>query len=117
LDNHHNIKDIKDYFSLWGPRPVMGGAGSADRRQIFLFVGVVLGALSKVLYDSLTGGTVGWKEIALALIGGIVVFPKLYYSGGLSRRKLTFVHWMLAFQNGFFWSVTFDALAKKLGGK
>jgi hypothetical protein len=109
---------ISDYFSLYGPTAVLGGtAGSENKRQLQLFGGVALGAICKVIYDALTDvGSLGWKVFVVALIASLVVFPQLYYSGGLSRKKLTFAHWALAFQNGFFWSVALSQLAKKLGG-
>ena len=94
-----------------------GNSGSENRRQVILFVGVALGAASKVAYDALgAGGSPHWKSTLAALIASLVVFPQLYYSGGLSKRKLSFAHWTLAFQSGFFWSVALDGLAKRLGG-
>ena len=114
MDNYQNVRE---YFSLLGPRPVFGGSGAENRSQVQLFIGVVLGAVSKVLYDVLTdGGAVSWKPFVIALIVSIVVFPQLYYFGGLNRRKLSFAHWTFAFQNGFFWSFTFGALVSKFSG-
>ncbi|MBL8169698.1 MAG: hypothetical protein JNJ50_16190 [Acidobacteria bacterium] len=108
-----SYQKIKEYFSLLESRPVLGGSGSEQHSQAWLFIGVVLGAIAKVVYDLLVnGGAVGWKPFLIALIVSIVVFPQLYYSGGLNRRKLSFAHWTFAFQNGFFWSTTFDALSK-----
>lgn len=114
LDNYHSIAD---YFSLFGPRPVAGSEfGSENQRQIFLFAGVVLGAICKVIYDAFTSMTgIEWKALVISLIASIVVFPQLYYAGGLGRRKLSLAHWALAFQNGFFWNVALGALLKKLG--
>ena len=112
-----NYRGFKDYFSLWGPSPVFGPGGSENRRQISLFAGVILGALSKLLYDALgPGGSADWKQIPIAMIASVVVFPQLYYSGGLSKRKLTFAHWTFAFQNGFFWSVALGRVISKFGG-
>ena len=107
---------IKDYFSLWGPVPVLGASGSENRRQITLFLGVSAGAASKVLYDAFSTPPVSfdWKSLVPALIASVVVFPQLYYSGGLNKRKLSFAHWTFAFQNGFFWSVALSGIAKKL---
>jgi hypothetical protein len=109
---------IGDYFSLYGPSPVLGGsAGSENRRQLQLFGGVALGAVSKVIYDAFTGaGGLGWKLFVVALIASLVVFPQLYYSGGLNKKKLTFAHWAFAFQNGFFWSVALSQLTKHVAG-
>jgi hypothetical protein len=104
-----------DYFSLNGPVPVLGGAGTGSRRQIQLFIGVLLGALSKVLYDSLLAGAAPrWEAAAIAIIASVVVFPQLYYVGGLDKRPISFAHWTLAFQNGFFWSIALDRLVASI---
>jgi hypothetical protein len=108
---------IAGYFSLWDPRPVLGGTGTQNQRQVYLFAGVALGAVCKVIYDALTStGLLEWKSFIVALIASLVVFPQLYYSGGLNRRKLSFAHWAMAFQNGFFWSIALSTLSSKLGG-
>ena len=107
---------IKGYFSLLGPRPVLGGAGTENKQQISLFIGVVLGAACKVIYDAFTAnGALEWKPFAIALIASFVVFPQLYYTGVLNRKRISFAHWALAFQNGFFWSIAFSQLSKHLG--
>jgi hypothetical protein len=108
------MEGLTDYFSLYGPSTVFGGvAGSENKRQLQLFAGVALGAVCKVIYDALTNvGSPEWKVFVVALIASLVVFPQLYYSGGLNKRKLTFAHWALAFQNGFFWSVALSQLTK-----
>jgi hypothetical protein len=109
-------KTLSNYFSLYGPSPVFGDKGSENKRQLRLFAGVALGAVCKVIYDAFTNaGVLGWKVFVVALIASLVVFPQLYYSGGLGKKKLTFAHWALAFQNGFFWSVALSELSKKLG--
>lgn len=85
------------------------------RSQIYLFLGVVLGAVSKTVYDVLAGqASFSWEPLVLALIASVVIFPQLYYTGGLDKRPLSFAHWTLAFQNGFFWSVAFDQLVKQV---
>jgi hypothetical protein len=95
----------------------LGKKGVENRRQGWLFAGVALGAVCKVLYDAFdTAAMLDWKPFLIALIASVVVFPQLYYTGGLSRRKLSFAHWALAFQNGFFWNVALSALFKKFGG-
>jgi hypothetical protein len=106
-------RSFKDYFSLWGPRAVFSTKGSENRRQIVLFLGVAAGAASKVLYDAFVSTPINtdWKPLVLALIASIVVFPQLYYYGGLDKRKLSFAHWTFAFQNGFFWSVALSRIA------
>jgi hypothetical protein len=107
---------VEDYFSLWGPRPVFGGQGAENQRQVWLFIGVALGAICKAVYDALTHAEfLEWKSMLIGAIASLVVFPQLYYTGGLNRRKLSFAHWTLAFQNGFFWSVALNALFKKFG--
>jgi hypothetical protein len=108
------FKNLSDYFSLWGPpRPVFGTGD--NRRQVYLFIGVIFGAIAKNIYDALTGAAaLEWKTLVVALIASFVVFPQLYYSGGLNRRKLSFAHWTFAFQNGFFWSVALTELSRKL---
>ena len=113
-----DYNSVGDYFSLFGPRAVLGSTtGSENQRQIVLFVGVALGAACKVIYDALTSTTgLAWASFAVSLIASVVVFPQLYYTGGLGRRKLSLAHWALAFQNGFFWNVALSALFKKFGG-
>jgi len=111
LAEYHSLAD---YFSLWGPRPVFGNKGAENRRQVSLFIGVALGAACKVVYDALSlAGVLEWKSFLIAMIASIVIFPQLYYTGGLSRRKVSLAHWTLAFQNGFFWSVALSALFGK----
>jgi hypothetical protein len=108
---------IRDYFSLYGPAPVLGKGGSQNRSQIGLFFCVAAGACSKVVYDFFANaGDLGWKTFVVALIASVVIFPQLYWSGGLDKKKLSFAHWALAFQNGFFWSVGLAQLSKSLGG-
>lgn len=110
-------KNIGEYFSLFGPTAAAGGSGSTNRQQIILFVGVLAGAVSRVVYGVLADhAPIAWQPFVVALIVSVVCFPALYYSGGLSKKRLNFVHWAFAFQNGFFWTVTFDALAKKAMG-
>ena len=93
----------------------MGGVGTGNKSQVYLFAGVLLGALCKVIYDALQpNGEFYIKTIIIAVIVSVVIFPQLYYSGGLDKRKLSFAHWTLAFQNGFFWTVAFAELSKKL---
>ena len=109
---------MSDYLSLYGPTPVLGGAtGSENKRQVQLFAGVALGAVCKVVYDAFNAaGNLEWRIFVVALIASLVVFPQLYYSGGLNKKKLTFAHWTFAFQNGFFWSVALSQLSKHVGG-
>jgi hypothetical protein len=108
------IASIGRYFSLLQTTAVFGGAGSESKSQVGLFVGVLLGALSKVVFDALSKrAAINWGDFVLATIASFVVFPQLYYSGGLSKKKVSFAHWTFAFQNGFFWSVALDALTKK----
>jgi hypothetical protein len=110
--------NLKDYFALRGPVPVMGGgSGTGNRPQVYLFLGVLLGAVSKLFYDMVTvGSTVSWGAAGVAVIASFVMFPQLYYTGGLDRKKLSFAHWTLAFQNGFFWSVALDQIAARMSG-
>jgi hypothetical protein len=60
-------KGIVDYFSLWQTTPVMGGTGAENKRQIVLFIGVILGALAKVVYDWLTPGGLLDGDLSLLL--------------------------------------------------
>jgi hypothetical protein len=109
---------ITDYFALKGPVPVFGGVGSSSRTQAYLFIGVLLGALSKMVYDAITSEPhSSWGSAFLAVIVSIVIFPQLYYTGGLDKKQLSFAHWTLAFQNGFFWSIAFHQLATKFAGQ
>lgn len=109
-----DYKNIREYFSLLGPYAAAGNGGVGYREQVSLFIGVILGSLSKVVYDALTrGGAVDWKQAVIAVIASFVIFPQLYYSGGLNKRKLSFAHWTFAFQNGFFWSVALGSLMAK----
>lgn len=107
-------RSVQDYFSLWYVYPVLGGKGTEQTRQIILFLGVIVGAICRVLYDFLAGGPLDWKGFAIAAIVSIVIFPQLYYSGGLNRKAVSFAHWAFAFQNGFFWSVALSKLTERL---
>ena len=105
---------IFDYFALKGPVPVAGRVGTDTQSQVYLFLGVLLGAFAKIVYDHLSSSTaVTPGQFLLVAVVSVVIFPQLYYSGGLDRRRLSFAHWTLAFQHGFFWSVAFAALVKK----
>lgn len=108
------VRSLNEYFSLWSEEAALGPKGQTRHRQIKLYLGVLLGALSKVVYDALVGANEGSFELAsflVAAIASIVVFPQFYYQGGLNKGKLTFAKWCFAFQNGFFWSVAMSALA------
>jgi hypothetical protein len=110
-----DYKAIGEYFSLFGPRAVLGGAGTENERQIRLFLGVIIGASSKAVYDAITNATsLEWKSFVIALIVSFVLFPQLYYSGGLNKKKISFAHWALAFQHGFFWSIALGKLSSSL---
>lgn len=111
-------RSLTETFALYGPaEPVLGADGGRKRAQIYLFLGVMAGAASKLVYDSIVGGeTLEPIGFVIAAIVSLVIFPQLYYAGGLDRRKLTFAHWTLAFQNGFFWSVAFSELSTRASG-
>jgi peptidoglycan biosynthesis protein MviN/MurJ (putative lipid II flippase) len=101
--------------------PKFGSGSGTGKSQAILFVGVLAGALSKILYDYFytetaqsVGATVSVGTVVIACIASIVIFPKLYYVGGLDQRKLSFAHWTLAFQNGFFWNVAFAEIASRM---
>lgn len=113
---------IKNYFLMWAEVPAFGSsakqaAGTTKQKQAILFLGVLVGAALKVVYDVLSDGHVfGWKPFALAAIGAIVTFPAMFYGAGMQRARLTFAKWCVALQYGFFWSIVLDAASKKLGG-
>jgi hypothetical protein len=110
------VSNLIDYFSLYRQVPVLGKSGTENRRQIQLYLGVLAGAVCKVIYDVFaTNSLPQWQPFIVALIVSLVVFPQLYYSGGLNKPKLSFAHWALAFQNGFFFNVAFGELTKKIG--
>jgi hypothetical protein len=110
------VNNLIDYFSLYRQVPVLGKSGTENRRQIQLYLGVLAGAACKVIYDVVSANSPPrWQAFIIALIISLVVFPQLYYSGGLNKRKLSFAHWALAFQNGFFFNVAFGELAKTMG--
>lgn len=105
---------IVDYFSLWTTVSALG-EGQNRIRQPVIFLGVLLGALSKVLYDWLTAqqpSALGWAPFAVAAIASLVAFPRIYEKAGLNRGQLTLAKWAVGFQNGFFWSVAIDAISK-----
>jgi hypothetical protein len=109
------LSRVAGYFSLSGPRPMLGAGEASNRDQVVLFIGVALGASAKVVYDALVGGgAINASAFVVALIASLVVFPQLHDTGGLNRKKLSFAHWALAFQNGFFWSVAFDQIAQQM---
>ena len=95
----------------------MLGAGqkeASNRDQVILFFGVALGASAKVVYDAITvSSAANVSAFAVALIASVVIFPQLHYTGGLNKKKLSFAHWALAFQNGFFWSIALDQIARR----
>lgn len=104
------FEKIIDYFSLVSTEPLAGGTGT--NRQVKLYIGVLLGALSKVIYDLLASGEgVSFSSFLIAAIASVVVFPHIYKEAGLNKGPLTFSKWCLAFQNGFFWGVTMGALS------
>lgn len=105
---------VAEYFSLKGPKPVFGASGVEMKSQVMLFIGVLLGALSKEAYNFFdVASQISIASIAIAAIASVVVFPQLYYVGGLDKRPLSFAHWTLAFQNGFFWSVAMSELVNR----
>jgi hypothetical protein len=106
---------LSETFALYGPtEPVLGTDAGRKRAQVYLFLGVLAGAASKIVYDSLTeGATLDPIAFLVAIIISLVIFPQLYYAGGLDRRKLSFAHWTLAFQNGFFCSIAFAELVAR----
>ena len=107
---------IKKYFSLEGPRAVMGASGTKMRSQVVLFLGVLFGAIAKEVYSYFDNAlAVSASSLIVAAIASGVVFPQLYYVGGLDKRPLSFAHWTFAFQNGFFWSVTLAEIANRVG--
>ncbi|MDN3272631.1 hypothetical protein QWJ07_00160 [Frankia sp. RB7] len=112
------MANIINYFSLWTTVPELGGSsGQSHVRQPLILLGVLLGALAKVVYDWLTSqaASLSWQPFAVAAIAGLVAFPYLYEKAGLNRGRLTLAKWLLAFQNGFFWSVAMDAISKLHG--
>jgi len=114
------VESLTAYFSLAGPRAVLGtGNGEqSNRDQIILFAGVAFGASAKVIYDALTStnSSIELSAFVVALIASLVIFPTLHYTAGLNKNELSFAHWALAFQNGFFWSVAFDQIAQRMAG-
>ena len=99
-----------NYFSLLSTVPAAGGAGTLQRRQIILYLGVLAGALSSVVYDFLSSGSSfnNYAPFFLALIASVVTFPAIYKTAGLNRGRITWAKWATAFQNGFFWSIIMD---------
>ncbi len=111
------VRGLIDYFSLSGPRAELGEGESSNIDQVILFVGVALGASAKVVYDAITAsGPLNVPTFAIALIASLVIFPQFHYSGGLNKKRISFAHWALAFQNGFFWSIALDQVASRMGG-
>jgi hypothetical protein len=109
------LANIVDYFSLWTTVAEAGGSGKGRFRQPLAFLGVLLGALTKVFYDWLTASQASaltWQSFVVAAIAGLVAFPYIYEKAGLNRGELGFAKWAVAFQNGFFWSVAMDAVMK-----
>jgi hypothetical protein len=114
---------ISDYFSLWTDVPAFSAKkaaapaeGTLKRRQPILFLGVLLGALAKVVYDHfMSGAAFDWKQLVPAAIASVVSFPALYSAAGLKRRgDLTFAKWCVAFQHGFFWQSVIEQIGKKM---
>jgi hypothetical protein len=87
----------------------MGGKGFENRRQLVLYVGVLLGALAKIAFDHFSGGETAVLTMTIpALIASIVIFPYVYYKGGLDQGDLNFGKWAIAFQSGFFWTAIIE---------
>jgi hypothetical protein len=104
---------ILDYFALRSDVPELGSGGRGTESQAILFLGVVLGAVSKVIYQAIQAhGIIEWRSLIIALIASVVTFPYIYDHAGLRRGGLTLAKWCSAFQNGFFWSVAMAALSK-----
>ena len=100
-----------NYFVLSSTVPAAGGIGTLQRRQIVLYLGVLAGALSNVIYNLLgSGPNFSYVPFVLALIASVVTFPGIYKQAGLNRGRITWAKWATAFQNGFFWSIAMGQL-------
>lgn len=106
-----------NYFLLPTEVPAFGGAGTTSKNQPFYFLGVLLGALAKVLYDHFASAKpFQWGQLLVAAIASIVTFPTIYKSAGLSRKgQITFAKWCIAFQYGFFWQSVIEMAGAKIG--
>ena len=121
-------RTVREWFSLRESlEPPLGGKSGygEGKSQFVLFFGVLAGAFSKIAYDYFStplaqvashDSSQYAGSIVIACIVSIVIFPQLYYTGGLDRRRLSFSHWSLAFQNGFFWNVAFAEISSKMTG-
>jgi hypothetical protein len=108
-------KFLERFLLKESAEPKFGSGSGTGKSQAILFVGVLAGALSKISYDYFSEGTTqSIGAVVLAFIASVVIFPQLYYVGGLDQRKLSFAHWTLAFQNGFFWNVAFAEIASRM---
>ena len=109
------MNGVLEYFDLQATEVVYGGSSTITVRQLSLYVGALLGSLSKVVYDAITAnGTPQLYGFIAASIASIVVFPTLYRRARLNSGKLTPLKYFVAFQHGFFWSVLMDGLVKQM---
>lgn len=114
---------LLEYFDLGiyqddvSQEPVLGNKKKGRKRNrkkwgwsLALYFGVVLGALCQQFLVSRTE----LKGIALvsSIIVGTVVFPQIYKQAHLDRKKPNLMQLFIAFQSGFFWQNTMNALQK-----
>jgi hypothetical protein len=116
---------FKEYFALLTDEPAFSARktvaqeeGTLKKAQPIFFIGVLAGALAKVIYDHFMSGVAfHWGHLVAAAIGSIVSFPAIYNAAGLKRRgDMSLAKWCVAFQHGFFWQVVMQEIGKKTGG-
>ena len=108
------LSGVRSYFNLEGVEVLFGGGGTRTARELSLYIGVLLGALSKVIYDASVGDApVEARGFVLAAIGSIVSFPALFRKAHLNKGPLNPMKYFVAFQNGFFWSLVLDGIARQ----
>jgi hypothetical protein len=102
------------YFDLQAEVAELGGGGTQNVRQLSLYLGTLLGALSRVIYDAFEIGQITEaSQFGIAAIGSIVTFPLIYRRANLNLGRLSPVKYFVAFQHGFFWSLLIAIVARQ----
>jgi len=85
---------------------------------LFLYFSVALGVLAYFIFGDFLKSSDSTQisfniiKVSLSFIVAAIIFPSVYRSAGLNRRRKHPVQFFLAFQNGFFWQALLTIIAK-----